>query len=215
MEITLTIPAKSASTRIVGKNMIDFGGRPLICRTLEHAAFWPYTRFLVATDSDAISEVARSYGASIFPLTQEDITDKRNAGGIWRDIAKLYSGDHILTSITSPFRFQSDIERGWALWLTGEYDIVCSCNEIKFWLLSAEGIPEVPLEETLVLSQFLKPRYHLNGSFYISSADYLTHCNYVFEGKLGLATTSVLTALDIDTPANLAEARQLLKTFKE
>ena len=60
------IPARGGSQGIVGKNLRDFCGKPLIAWTIEQAkSSVGITRVIVSTDCKEIAEVSQQYGAEV------------------------------------------------------------------------------------------------------------------------------------------------------
>jgi len=60
------IPARGGSTRIPGKNIKPFHGKPIIAYSIETAQrSGLFDRVIVSTDSDEIAQVARQYGAEV------------------------------------------------------------------------------------------------------------------------------------------------------
>lgn len=69
------IPARGGSKRIPGKNVIDFGGRPMIQWTIEAALeTGAFEHVLVFTDDEKIAEISRTAGAEV-PFLREAFTD--------------------------------------------------------------------------------------------------------------------------------------------
>jgi 3-deoxy-manno-octulosonate cytidylyltransferase (CMP-KDO synthetase) len=70
------IPARFASTRLPGKALIDIAGKPMVCWVAERArAAQNISRVIVATDSDAVFDVATSHGIEAV------MTDPNHASG--------------------------------------------------------------------------------------------------------------------------------------
>lgn len=70
------IPARGGSKRIPKKNIIDFGGRPMIAWTIDAAIrSGCFERVLVSTDDEEIAEVARANGADVPFLRQKYADD--------------------------------------------------------------------------------------------------------------------------------------------
>jgi redox-sensitive bicupin YhaK (pirin superfamily) len=64
MEVLAIIPARGGSKGIPGKNIRDFAGHPLLTYSIAAGLQAELvTRVIVSTDSEAIAEVARRYGA--------------------------------------------------------------------------------------------------------------------------------------------------------
>ena len=55
------IPARLASTRLPRKPLADIGGAPMVVRVAQQAAKSKASRILVATDSEEIVDVCKSY----------------------------------------------------------------------------------------------------------------------------------------------------------
>lgn len=74
--IACIIPAKGYSSRIPGKNIRDFHGKPIIAYSIASAkASGLFDTIVVSTDDDAVSEVAQAYGADVIrraPVWSED-----------------------------------------------------------------------------------------------------------------------------------------------
>lgn len=66
MKIAVMIPARLGSKRLPRKNIVPFLGRPMIASSIEAAlAAKSIDEVYVSTESEEISEIARSFGAKI------------------------------------------------------------------------------------------------------------------------------------------------------
>lgn len=67
------IPARFASTRLMGKPLADIGGKPMIQHTYESAKTSKLLHdVIIATDDEKVADVSRRFGAKTF-LTPKDI----------------------------------------------------------------------------------------------------------------------------------------------
>ena len=67
------IPARFASTRLMGKPLADIGGKPLIQHTYESACKSKLlNKVVLAVDDEKVAETAQNFGAEVF-LTPKDI----------------------------------------------------------------------------------------------------------------------------------------------
>jgi 3-deoxy-manno-octulosonate cytidylyltransferase (CMP-KDO synthetase) len=67
------IPARFASTRLMGKPLADIGGKPMIQHTYESSKTSRLLHdVIIATDDDKVAEVSRGFGAKVF-LTPKGI----------------------------------------------------------------------------------------------------------------------------------------------
>jgi len=65
-KVLAIIPAKAESIRLPGKNLLSFGGKPLVSHTIEQAlASSEIDKVYVSTDSEEIAIIARSLGAEV------------------------------------------------------------------------------------------------------------------------------------------------------
>jgi len=66
------IPARFASTRLMGKPLADIGGKPMLQHTYESAKKSKLlTDVVIAVDDEKVAQVARDFGAKVY------ITPKR------------------------------------------------------------------------------------------------------------------------------------------
>lgn len=67
------IPARFASTRLMGKPLADIGGKPMIQHTYESALKSKLLhKIIIAVDDEKVAQVARSFGAEVV-ITPKDI----------------------------------------------------------------------------------------------------------------------------------------------
>lgn len=67
------IPARFASTRLMGKPLADIGGKPMIQHTYENALKSKLIhRIIIAVDDEKVAKVARDFGAEV-AMTAKDI----------------------------------------------------------------------------------------------------------------------------------------------
>ena len=62
---TVIIPARFASTRLPGKPLVDLAGKPMIQRVYEQVTQSDAERIVIATDHEAIFDVAKHFGAEV------------------------------------------------------------------------------------------------------------------------------------------------------
>lgn len=71
MSFITIIPARSASSRLPNKPLLDIGGKPMVVRTAEQAALSNTSRIIIATDDPLIQTTVREYGLDAI-LTRTD-----------------------------------------------------------------------------------------------------------------------------------------------
>lgn len=64
-QFKIVIPARFESTRLQGKVLLDIAGKPMLQHVWERAAGSGSDEVVVATDSERVAEVSRSFGATV------------------------------------------------------------------------------------------------------------------------------------------------------
>ena len=90
MNVTCVVAARGGSKGLAGKNIRPLLGKPLIAWSIEQAKACPQiTRVVVSTDSEAIANVARSFGAEVpFMRPTELANDTAGKWEVWQPEAK-------------------------------------------------------------------------------------------------------------------------------
>ncbi|MGA0585080.1 MAG: cytidylyltransferase domain-containing protein, partial [Castellaniella sp.] len=71
MSFIVIVPARAASTRLPGKQLLDVGGLPMVVRTARQAARSAAGRVLIATDHASIAHAAAEHGIEVL-MTRPD-----------------------------------------------------------------------------------------------------------------------------------------------
>lgn len=139
MKTLYLIPARGGSKSIPGKNIKDFGGKPLICHSIDHAreAGADDMDICVTTDSEKIKEVVEEYGLKVpFLRPAELATDTSGTYGVilhaldrMKEMGREYDRV-VLLQPTSPLRKAEDIRNAIDLW-TQDCDMVVSVCPAK------------------------------------------------------------------------------------
>src|SRR5690348_11926756 len=89
-DILLTIAARGGSKGVKDKNIRPLCGLPLIAHTINQAKRWGKAkRIICSTDSEAIADVARQYGAEVPFIRPADLaTDTAGKVGVLRHALK-------------------------------------------------------------------------------------------------------------------------------
>ncbi|KRE14393.1 hypothetical protein ASE66_13500 [Bosea sp. Root483D1] len=221
---TLTvIPARGGSKGLPGKNIIDFGGRPLIHWTIAAAVDSGVCgQVIVSTDDAAIAQAAVDGGASVPFLRPPALaTDKANSLDVVRHAIQALqdaSGGKIATIIllqpTSPLRDANDIARAHRLFSdgAGRRPVVSVCA-VKFqpsWIfdLAPDGglSPAFGADAVANRRQDSPQRYMPNGAIYIADAEAILSGGGFFEGAQGYVMPRD-RSVDIDDADDLELAR--------
>lgn len=147
--VVALVPARAGSKRVPGKNVRPLGGHPLLAYTIAAArASGVFDAIVVSTDSPAIADVARHYGAEV-PFLRPSAM----AGDLSPDIEWVADALERLDALdrefecfsllrpTSPFRQADTIRRAWRQFLAaGPVDSLravelCRQHPGKMWII--------------------------------------------------------------------------------
>src|SRR5439155_2384904 len=111
------VPARSGSVRVPGKNVRPLAGHPLLAYAIETALqSGVFERVVVSTDSEAIAEVARWYGADVPFLRPAEFATSTSPDIEWlaytvERLPEAYDAFAIVRA-TNPFRGPDVVRRG-------------------------------------------------------------------------------------------------------
>ncbi len=117
--ILAIIPARGGSKGLPDKNILPLAGHPLIAYSIKAALDSPsISRVIVSTDSEAIADIARSYGAEIPFMRPAELAQDRSLDYdvflhalSWLKENENYSPELVVQlRPTSPIRYVADIE---------------------------------------------------------------------------------------------------------
>jgi len=184
-KILAIIPARGGSKGILGKNIVQVGGKPLIAWTIE-AAFKSAVcdRVMVSTDDNEIAEVALKYDAEVPWFRPQELArdDSAVIDGLVYEVKRWESEENyipdliMLLQATSPLRTSEDIVSAVQLHKEKSASSVVSVCEAPSHPYLTKKIDEnghlssflsVPLAETQMNRQNFPPAYVLNGAIYL------------------------------------------------
>ncbi len=193
------IPAKGISSRVPSKNLAILAeGKSLVQWTIENFKRWlPSVEIFVATEDERISKIATDLECEIYPITEDDINDRRTCMDLFYEFATVYpQRPLILAQCTSPFTLRSELEL--ALNPTDSVSFSGYHGSLHY------------LKYRDTLSQYIEPAYVLGGNFYIIHQQGLPDRSVWFD-KNYMTPTTLLSLLDINTQDDLENARWLAK----
>lgn len=223
--IIAVIPARGGSKTIPGKNIRPLGGKPLMAWSLEAALMVrEIDRVIVSTDSEAIGEVARAFGAEVYERPASLATDEALVIDTLRDLRATLDQEGesvdvmVLLEPTCPLRSSDDIRRTLSRLMNEGLDSIATfkaaaLNPCRAWRLEGDmpvtfinGVdPWLPRQE-------LPSAYQLNGAVYAFRPDRLPmgHTGLLF-GRCGGIIMPDVRSIDIDNEFDLAIAELILK----
>lgn len=221
MKILAIIPARGGSKGLPGKNIRHLAGKPLIAHTIEQARRSRYvTRVMVSTDSHAISDIAKQFGAEVLIRPQSISGDTATSESallhcldVLRD-TEGYEPDLVcFLQCTSPIRTEIDIDEAIEQLRRENADslLTVSPSHRFLWRNSPEGA--VPINYDAAKRprrQDMEPQYVENGSFYLFKPELLIRESNRLGGRIALHVMSDAAAHEIDSAYDFEYIESLL-----
>ena len=217
MKILLTIAARGGSKGVKNKNIRELCGKPLIAHTIDQARCWgKATRIVCSTDSEAIAQIARCYGAETpfmrpLELAGDAVGKIDVLRHAWRECERVYGEQYdvlIDLDATAPIRRVEDIEGAFQTFLARRPDSVVSVVSARKspYFNMLEEMPDgftrlskIPL--TPILCRQDAPKvYDMNASIYVYDRDFLLNeaTRTCLQGRTLVWVMDELSAFDID-----------------
>jgi CMP-N-acetylneuraminic acid synthetase len=228
MKLAAFIFARGGSKGLPGKNIIQFGGKPLIAWSIEQAlAVQGIERVIVSTDSVEIADIAKRYGADVpFMRPAELSSDESPEWLAWRHALNYVlksSGalPDVMVSVpvTAPLRLPSDIKNCIHEYKKNKVDAVISVSDanrspyFNMVQINQDGYIELvnPPQSPIVRRQDVPVVYNMTTVCYVLRSEFVMTHNSVFEGRVKAVHVPAERAIDIDTLLDLQIAQSLLK----
>lgn len=230
-KILAIIPARGGSKRLKNKNILDLHGKPLIAWSIDEAKKSKYIdKVLVSTESQAIYEVAKKYGAYLAFVRPEHLAqdDTKSIDIVTHTLEFLSKNGEsydevILLQPTSPLRDIKDIDGAIEHFFAKEATSLVSVCEVEHSPLWSNTLNEDLNMDTFLddkynnsRSQDLPTYYRLNGAFYMSDVESVLQNNTFFIKKNIYAyLMSQEHSVDIDTKLDFIVAEAIMKQGKD
>ncbi len=222
------IPARGGSKRIPHKNLVSFGGKPLIEYTLCAArASKMLTHTIVSTDDPRIARYAQRRGTDV-PFLRPAALSRDNSSSLDAILHALSyvesKGIHVdavvLLQPTSPLRTARHIDEALHLFETSRADTLTAVTELPHhpfhaWKLNSSGTLSTfsPLRYQAITKKYLPKAVTENGVLYVIKTAVLRKKKFYGKRIIPYMMDSAY-ALDIDTRDDLAWGEYLLKAKK-
>lgn len=228
-KILAIIPARAGSTRIPGKNIKKFCGKPLIAYTILQAKKIPFVdRIVVDTDSEKIARIARHYGAEVPFLRPLHLAT--STAQVLEAIKHLlnrlkneekYNPDYIMIlQTTSPLREDRDIYECWNMMRRTNAGTVLTVAPTHPRLYHLDKNNNIVLANRASVDstnvQAWPPAYLLNGCFvYIVNVKTMLRENIIITKNTKAVICDKWRSVDLDTPDDWILAELLYKNRKK
>jgi len=227
MNVTCVIGARGGSKGLAGKNIRPLLGKPLIAWSIEQAKACPdINRVIVSTDSSAIADVARQYGAEVpFLRPAELASDTAGKWEVWQH-ALVACERHYHEPIdvfvdldcTSPLRDVEDISKAIAQFIASGSDAVFSVCEARknpyFNMLEiVDGCQRIckKLPRPIIRRQDAPRVYEHVASIYVLSPAYVRSETGLLSGCTQGYDIGASKSLDIDSELDFELVEYLMR----
>ena len=218
------IPARGGSKRLPRKNLVDFGGQPLISWTIKAALeSEKFHRVLVSTEDKEIAQVSRDFGAEVPFLRDSNFDDYSTASeatirALHQAQYHYNEGYELVAQLmpTCPLRDSKDIVSAMEAFVVHEKRPQISCSPfgwINPWWAStvdSEGTPD-PLfpEAREKRSQDLAELFFPTGAIWIAKFEDLIQGGSFYASNYRFQPISFTHSIDIDDSSDLEIARRI------
>ncbi len=217
--------ARGGSKGVPGKNLKLLRGKPLIYYTIQAVQdSGVFDRFILSTDSQEISEVAKSYGVEVPFLRPEQLAKD--------DSSALDAIEHVLKWVqandkrydyvqyifpTAPLRTAEDICSGIKVLFEKNADMVisvCQTSHPPYW---SNVLPDDHSLKGFIDTEHLRNRqdvpvtYRLNGAIYVAKWDVFYEKRNWYEQNTYAYIMPTERSADIDSEFDFKLAELLLK----
>ncbi len=221
------IPARGGSKGIPGKNITMLAGKPLIAWTIEAArSATAIDRIIVSTDSQAIADVAKEYGAEVPFLRPSELGRDETPGAppiahALRWLAHHQNYEPELTLClqpTSPLRLASDIENAHLLFRDSVAEAVVGLTlaaQHPYWMKKkgSDGLiePFIGGENSKLRRQDLPEVFAVNGAIYLVRSDLFLIGESFYPPKTYGYVMPPERSIDIDSMLDMAMAEYFIQ----
>ena len=223
--IVAIILARGGSKGILGKNIIDFCGKPLINWTIEQMrqvrgidSIW------ISSDSEEILSISRSCGVETIQRPAKISGDSATSESGWLHALEYIENNVgcvdivIAPQVTSPLREPEDIERGLRDFRDQNCDSMFACSvvgDLYFWEKMSDGaLRSVNYDyRNRKRRQNISKQYIENGSFYLFKPEILRKYNNRLGGKIGMTKMEFWKIFQIDEPSDIELCQVIMRGY--
>ncbi len=225
MSTVAFIPARGGSKGLLGKNIKNIAGKPLIAWSIEQAlASKEIDEVFVSTDSQDIAEISKMYGASVPFLRPSEIsgdlatTESAMLHFIeWLKCEGIVYDNIVLMQATSPVRLPLTLDQALSQFNESGCDSMVTVvpNHRFFWKNMAEPTPTYDFENR-PRRQDINDRdllYMETGSFYVTKVKSFLNAKCRLCGTVGMHVMKEEEAYEIDSMTDFIICETILNKF--
>lgn len=220
MKTIAIIPVRGGSKRLPNKNILPLGDLPLLVHAINYAKVNSdcIDEIYVSTDSQAIKEIALSFGAKVI-LRPENISgDFEPTVSALKHVLESIASEVdtvVLLQATNPLRPDNLLKEAFAIFQKENHDslFTVSRNHHKLGRIIENKFQ--PYNYSLgQRSQDLEPLFFENGLLYITKASLILDGIIISEKAFPFELNHIFATVDIDTQDDLDYAEYLYQRAK-
>lgn len=213
MKVVAFVPVRLNSKRVVGKNLKQLGGKPLMCYILETLAKVKSIDevYLYCSNEDVKDYLPKG----IKFLKRPECLDRDETLGkeIYEEFTKTVDADvYILAHTTSPFIKQGTIEHALNKILNGGYDSAFSAEKIQTFAWYDNKPLNYDLKD-IPRTQTIEPVYIETSAFFMFKRDIWK----IHKQRIGfnpyMAIVDKIEGVDIDWPEDFDMAEKIIEVY--
>jgi CMP-N-acetylneuraminic acid synthetase len=217
------IPARKNSKRIKNKNLLNFGGKPLIAHSITEALKSKiFSRVVVTTDSKQIAKIAIKYGAEVpFIRSKKLSNDTAGIKAVTCDCIKRLKSQnvkyHFIIYATNPLLKMIYLKKAFIKLKKLNYNLLIGVkkfetNPIKAITINKDDLNFKFKKILLKNSQTFNNFYYDDGSFTIlETKSYLRRKNFIAK-KSTYFLHGENDSLDLNTKEDLVKLRKIFNS---
>ena len=218
MKTIAIIPARGGSKRLPNKNVLDFGGIPLLVHSIMYAKANSsiIDAVYVTTNDDAIKKIALQYGAQVIdrPTTLSD--DTAPTVSALKHVLEVLDNTQIenvvLLQPTNPLRPESLLRDCYQIFQQNNCESLFTVSQSHHKLGKISNHRFVPFNyEIGQRSQDLEPLFFENGLLYLAKAALIVQNTLISENAYPFKVHHIYATVDIDTQNDLDYAEYLIQ----
>ena len=226
MKYTALICARGGSKGLPGKNIKLLCGVPLIGRSIQIAKqVGRVDKIIVSTDSEAIAQVAKEYGAEVpFMRPKELAQDNSSEWDVWKHALDYLKENNfsrvdafVSLPTTSPLRSVEDIENCLDEYEKDGVDVVITVTEAHrnpyFNMITNDdnGYSSLVISGEKITRRQDSPKiFNMTTVAYVSNQEYVKNSRGLFDGRVRSVEVPIERAIDIDTELDFKFAEFIL-----
>ncbi len=219
MNNIIIIPARGGSKRLPEKNLLEFGGQPLIVHSINYALANKNISedIFVSTDDIKIKEVALSMGVKVIDRPVELADDHATTVSVLKHALETLSESYdnvILLQPTNPLRPSNLLVEAYKSYVETNSDSLMTVSSHRKKLGKIVDGRYSPYNYTMgQRSQDMEPLYYENGLLYISSSKLIKEDKILGQNNIPHIVDHAYGTVDIDTIDDLKYAQFILENF--